>query len=515
MYFIAHGAVSSDSRELTMLPTPAAPLEPSSAELRIWGEAMLDVMVRYHDGLRNRPVAPDTTSREIRAAFDRALPERGVGFAATLREYEQLLPFARHNGHPRMFGYVQSPGVAVASLADLLASMLNANITAWRSAPGPVEIERLTVEWIRQMVGAPEAGDGVLVSGGSMANLSALATARRMKAPIDLSREGAHALPRAMRLYVSPETHHSVAKAATILEIGRDHVREVPVDDALRMRVEALEAMIEEDRISGHQPFCVVGTAGTVGTGAIDPLDALAEVSERHGLWFHVDASYGGFAALAPAARAKLSAFARADSIALDPHKWMYLPVDSGCVLYRDPAAALATFGYEAEYMRVMDSATAESFVFWNYGPELSRRFRALKVWMMLRAVGLAPLRAAVEKDLACAALLAEKVDASPDFERLAPVELSIVCFRHVPDSARRAIDAASPADRDDLERRLDAWNERLLVALQRDGSSYMSNAPVGGRFALRACIMNHRTTLADMDVLLADLRRLAAALGE
>jgi len=497
-------------------PTPAAPLEPSPAVLRRWGEAMLDLMVRYHEGLRDRRLAPATTSREIRAAFDRELPEEGVGFEATLQEYEErLLPFARHNGHPRMFGYVQSPGVAVASLADLLASMLNANLTVWRSAPGPTEIERLAVEWVRQMVGAHEAGDGIFVSGGSMANLSALAMARRMKAPIDLAREGAHALPRAMRLYVSPETHHSVAKAATLLGIGSEHVREVPVDGALRMRVDALEAMIEEDRRSGHQPFCVAGTAGTVGTGAIDPLDALAEVAERHGLWFHVDASYGGFAALAPAVRAKLSAFARADSIALDPHKWLYLPVDCGCVLYRDPAAARATFAHQAEYMRVMDSAPAESFAFWDHGPELSRRFRALKVWMMLRAVGLAPLRASVEKDLACAAALAGKVDASHDFERLAPVELSIVCFRHVPAEARRALDLVTGADREGVERALDGWNERILVALQRDGSSYMSNASVGGRFALRACIMNHRTTLADMDVLLADLRRTAGALGE
>jgi glutamate/tyrosine decarboxylase-like PLP-dependent enzyme len=317
-----------------------------------------------------------------------------------------------------------------------------------------------------------------------------------------------------MRLYVSPETHHSVAKAATLLGIGSDHVREVPVDGALRMRADALEAMIEEDRRSGHQPFCVAGTAGTVGTGAIDPLDALADVAERHGLWFHVDASYGGFAALAPAVRGKLSAFARADSIALDPHKWLYLPLDCGCVLYRDPAAARATFAHDAEYMRVMDSAPAESFAYWEYGPELSRRFRALKLWMMLRAVGLAPLRAAVEKDLACAAALAEKVDASHDFERLAPVELSIVCLRHVPEQARSALDAPG-ADREGVERRLDAWNERLLVALQRDGSSYMSNASIGGRLALRACIMNHRTTLADMDVLLADLRRIAGSLGE
>jgi glutamate/tyrosine decarboxylase-like PLP-dependent enzyme len=490
-------------------------LEPPPDELKRWSEAALDLVLRYQRGLRDRRIAPATTSAEIRQKFDRALPEEGVGFPAALREYEeQILPLARHNGHPRMFGYVQSPGVAVASLGDLLASALNANLTSWRSAPGPAEIERLTIEWIRQMVGADPAADGLFVSGGSMANLSALAVARRLKAPIDLAREGAHALPRAMRLYVSPETHHSMVKAATLLGLGRDHVREVPVDGELRMRPDALEELIEEDARLGHQPFCVVGTAGTVGTGAIDPLDALADVAERHGLWFHVDGSYGGFAVLATSAPAQLRAMSRADSIALDPHKWLYLPVDCGCVLYRDPQAAFATFAHQAEYMRVMDSAPAESFAFWDYGPELSRRFRALKVWMLLRAIGLGPLRAAIGNNLACAAALASKIDRSGDFERLAPVELSIVCFRHVPAEARPRLEAGG-ANRDDVERRLDAWNERLLVALQRDGSSYMSNAPVAGRFALRACIMNHRTTLEDMDVLLADLRRLAAALGE
>jgi len=490
------------------IPATAAPLEPLPDELRSWSEAALEFVLRYHEGLRERRLAPNTTSAEIRAAFDRTLPEEGAGFAAVLREYEErLLPFARHNGHPRMFGYVQSPGVAVASLADLLASTLNANLTAWRSSPGPVEIERLAIEWIGQMIGADPAAEGLFVSGGSMANLSALMVARRVKAPIDVAREGAHALPRAMRLYVSPETHHSVAKAATLLGVGSDHVREVPVDGELRMRADALERLIEEDVRAGYQPFCVVGSAGTVNTGAIDPLDALADVAERRGLWFHVDASYGGFAALAPAVRAKLAALSRADSIALDPHKWLYLPLDCGCVLYRDPAAARRTFAHDAEYTRVIDSAPAESFVLWEYGPELSRRFRALKVWMMLRAVGVSALRAAVEKDLACAATLAAKIDASDDFARLAPVELSIVCFRHVPVALR--------AQGEETERQLDAWNERLLVALQRDGSSYISNAAVGGRFALRACIMNHRTTLADMDVLLADLRRVAATLGE
>ena len=495
-----------------MNPAPA-PLEPAPDELRRWAEAAVDFVVRYHAGLRDRPVAPVTTAEEIRAGLDRALPEAGAGFDATLAELEEkLLPFVRHNGHPRMFGYVQSPGIAVAALADLLASTLNANLTAWRSAPGPAEIEHLSIEWIRALLGLRVEGAGILVSGGSVANLTALLVARRAKAPADVARLGAQALPRAMRLYVSAETHHSVAKAATLIGLGSDHVRVVPVDDAFRMRLDLLETMIEEDLRAGHQPFAVVGTAGTVGTGAIDPLDAIAALARRRGLWFHVDASYGGFAALAEAVRPKLAAFAEADSIALDPHKWLYLPLDCGCVLFRDADAARATFAHDAEYTRVIAHAPAESFAFWDWTPELSRRFRALKVWMTLHACGAAAVRAAVEKDLACAARLAAAIDASGDFERMAPVELSIVCFRHVPEEARVALAAAGR--REEIERALDDWNERLLVAVQRDGGSYLSNAGVAGRFALRACVMNHRTTLADMDRLLADVRSAAARIG-
>lgn len=497
-------------------PPSPAPLEPTPDELRRWAEATVEFVVRYHAGLREQRVAPATTSAEIRAGLDRTLPETGAGFAAALTELEEkLLPFIRHNGHPRMFGYVQSPGIAVAALADLLASTLNANLTAWRSAPGPAEIEHLSIEWIRALLGLPVEGAGTFVSGGSMANLTALLVARRVKAPVDVARLGAQALPHAMRLYVSAETHHSVAKAATLIGIGSDHVRVVPVDEAFRMRVDLLEAMIEEDVRSGHLPFAVVGTAGTVGTGAIDPLDALAAIAKRRNLWFHVDASYGGFAALATSVQPKLAAFAAADSIALDPHKWLYLPLDCGCVLFRDAEAVRGTFAHDAEYTRVLDHAPAESFAFWDGTPELSRRFRALKVWMTLRACGAGAVRAAVEKDLACAARLAAAIDASDDFERMAPVELSIVCFRHVPEEARAALASAATTEaREEIDRALDAWNERLLVAVQRDGSSYLSNAGVAGRFALRACVMNHRTTLEDMDRLVQDIRRVAAGLG-
>ena len=475
----------------------SSPLDPSAEEILRWGNAAIAAMAEYLGSIRDRRVYPETTAREIREKLRNSLPETGVDFERLLETFRDVLvPLSRHNGHPRMFGYVQAPGTALAAIADLLASTLNANLTAWRSAPAAVEIERLTIDWIKQIVGFNAEAGGLFVSGGSMANFAALAAARRAKAPEDLLNKGAQSFPRAMRIYTSTETHHSVAKAAALLGIGRDNVRVVGIDERCKVRIDDLEAKIAEDLEAGHLPFCVVGNAGTVNTGACDPLREVAKVARRFNLWMHVDASYGGFAILAASAKKHFDGLEEADSIALDPHKWLYLPVDCGCVLYRDPQMARATFAHDAEYTRVMTQEADEAFAFWDYGPELSRRFRALKVWMMLKAVGVRAIGEAIEKDLACARHLEDLVRASDDFEMLAPVELSIFCFRHVPRRCR--------------DEELDAWNERLLIELQRDGSSYLSNARVGGRFSLRGCVMNYRTTLSDMEILLEDLRRLA-----
>jgi aromatic-L-amino-acid decarboxylase len=489
-------------------------LDPSADAIRRWGHAAIETMASYLDSIRDRPVYPRTTARQIREKLDQALPDEGVDFDRLLETFSDVIvATSRHNGHPRMFGYVQAPGTAIAALADLLASTLNANLTAWRSAPAAVEIERLTIDWIKQILGLDPRASGLFVSGGSMANLAALATARQARAPADLTSKGAQCLRQAMRVYVSEQTHHSVAKAAALLGLGRDNVRLIGVDERFKIRIDDLVAKITEDLEAGHLPFCVVANAGTVETGAFDPLAQVSQVARRFNLWMHVDASYGGFAALAESARDLFDALPEADSVALDPHKWLYLPVDCGCVLYRDPDAARATFAHDAEYTRVLEQEPDEAFAFWDYGPELSRRFRALKVWMMLKGVGLRALGAAIEKDLACARHLEGLVEASGDFEMLAPVELSIFCFRYVPPQFRSALAGANAEERVRIDLQLDALNERLLVALQQDGSSYLSNARLRGRFSLRGCVMNYRTTLRDMEILLDDLRRLAQRL--
>jgi aromatic-L-amino-acid/L-tryptophan decarboxylase len=468
-------------------------LEPSADELRDWGNSVTQFMIDYLGGLRDRPAYRHTSSREIRSRLVSTLPIRGTDFNSLLKVFrESIVPFSRQNAHPRMFGYVQSPGTAIGAFADLLASTLNANLTIWRSAPAPVELERLTIDWIRQILGFPAEAGGLFVSGGSMANLAALGAARHARD---------HSLGR-LRMYVSSATHFSIAKAAALLGIGRENVRHVAVDESFRMQVDDLVAKINADLASDYIPFYVVANAGTVDTGAVDSLREIREIADRFQLWMHVDGSYGAFAILAESARRLFAGVEQADSIALDPHKWLYLPVDVGCVIYRDPEAARTAFAHEAEYTRMFGEEADEAFVCWDYGPELSRRFRALKVWMLLKGVGVDRLSEAIESNLACARHLESMVRASDDFEMVAPVELSIFCFRHVPVQLRNQ----SP-------KVVDAFNERLLVALQRDGSSYLSNTTLGRRFALRGCVLNYRTTLRDMEILLDDLRRVSKSL--
>ncbi len=472
------------------------PLDAEPDEIRRAGHSAVEMMADYLGSVPHRRVYPNVASREIRDQLDARLPHDPQPIDEVLAAFRDVLvPNSRQNAHPRMFGYVQAPGTAVAAIADLLASTLNANLTAWRSAPAAVELERLTIEWIKEIVGCDRGAAGLFVSGGSMANFAALAAARG-------ARSTGHG-DNALRIYASEETHHSIAKAATLLGIGSENVRHVQVDERFRIRIDDLEAKIAEDLHNGHRPFVVVANAGTVNTGAFDSLREVARAAQQFGLWMHVDASYGGFARLAPSARALFDGIEHADSISLDPHKWLYLPVDCGCVLYRDPQTARAAFAHEAEYTRVISQEADEAFAFWDYGPELSRRFRALKVWMTLKTVGVRAFSDSIEKDIGCARHLESLVRASDDFEMLAPVELSIFCFRHVPAQLRGA-----------SGEQVDSWNERLLVALQRDGSSYLSNARINGRFALRGCVLNYRTTFNDMEILLADLRRVAAQLG-
>jgi aromatic-L-amino-acid/L-tryptophan decarboxylase len=463
------------------------PLTPG--EFRGLADRVIDLAARTLASLPDAPAFPPTSGAETTAAFDLPVPESGLG-AAALDDLARVVALSRAPG-PRFFGYVLGSGEPVAALGDLLASVLNQNVTAWRSAPAAVTIERVVVRWLAESLGC-RGFTGSLTGGGSSANLMALAMAREAREPGN----DAGVRPGAV-VYASAEVHMSIPKALALLGLGHQALREVPVDETFRMRVDELERLVVADLAAGRRPMAVVATAGTVNTGAIDPLPAISEVARRHGLWMHVDGAYGALAALAtPGAFAGLGL---ADSISLDAHKWLYQPLDCGCLLYRDAAAARAAFSHTGDYTRSLLEDPVERFAFFEESMELSRRFRALKLWLSLRYHGLGAFRESIRTDLALARRLSEAIDAQPELERLAPVPLSAVCFRYRGDGARP-----------DAE--LDRLNQELLLRVVRRGRVFLSNATVHGRFALRACLVNHRSSEADVDTVVAEV--LAAAAG-
>jgi glutamate/tyrosine decarboxylase-like PLP-dependent enzyme len=466
----------------------------TAENIREMGRVALEKVVSYYESLADgsRPAFRPVTAAHLREHLDEPLPQEGVPFDQALSTiYELAADFSRHSAHQRLFGYVCSPGTAINAAGSAVAAALNLNVTGFRSSPAATEVEKLTIRWVKEMVGYPESAGGLMVSGGSMANFAGLAAARSAKAPGNVVRDGVSG-PR-MRVYVSDEGHFSVRKAAGMLGIGTANVRSVPTNDRQQLDMRELARMVCEDRVAGHLPFCVVACAGTVGSGAVDPMAEIARFAREEDLWMHVDGAYGGFAAMALSVRHLFEGMAEADSVALDPHKWLYLPLGSGCILYRDPETARAAFSASAEYVRVMGLEQEESFVYWDYGPELSRPFRAFDLWLMVKAVGARALSEAIAENIACAKYFEKLVRGTDDFEMLASVELSIFCFRYRP--------RGYTGD-------LDALNEQVMLAVQRAGSSYVSNAKIGGKFALRGCVLNYRTTRRDMEVLLDDVRR-------
>jgi glutamate/tyrosine decarboxylase-like PLP-dependent enzyme len=458
------------------------------------GRAALEWALRYFTQQSDLPVYPTVSSSELTARLSSPLPLDPQDPAQLLADFDEVARYSRHNGHPRMFGYVQSSGTFAGVVGDLLASALNQNVTSWRSAPAATTIEHQVIEWLKLIVGFDPAGEGILLSGGSFANFAGLATAIRASTTADLNQHGISALTGRPRVYTSAMTHMSIPKAASMLGIGKDAIVPIPVDAAFRMDAAALREQIAADRKNGFHQVCVVATAGDVNTGAIDPLDAIADVCADAGLWLHVDGSYGALAAQSPHVDGAMAALGRADSLALDPHKWLYAPLDVGCLLVRKAVALRRAFSEGAGYIDVVADREMSEFAYWDYSPELSRRFRALKIWFILKLHGTRALQAAIDHNITTARHLADCIDASDDFERMAPAPLSIVCFR------ARAGD--------------DAFNRRLMVEVQRDGDSYVSNAILGGRFALRACLVNFRTGPADVERLLASIRRVIARMA-
>jgi aromatic-L-amino-acid decarboxylase len=475
-------------------------LDPESwAELRQLGHRMLDDMFHYFEGLRQQPVwqpMPEVS----RARFQEPLPIEPQGSERAYTDFlELVLPYVTGNAHPRFWGWVCGQGSGLAMLAEMLAAAVNSSVDGFDDAGTQVEAQ--VIEWCKTMLEYRRDASGILLSGCSMANFVCLAVARNNLRGIEAKKRGLFGSP-PLTVYGSTESHSSIQKAIQLLGLGTDALRKIPVDSTYRVDLSLLEAAIESDRAAGMIPMCVVGTAGSVNTGAIDDLHGLADIASRQGVWFHIDGAFGACAAISPALRPRLAGLARGDSLAFDLHKWMYFPYEAGCALVRSDVEHRAAFRYDAAYMApaTRGLAAARYQQFTEYGPQLSRGFRALKIWMGLKEQGVDKFRRLIEQNVYQATHLAELVTATPDLELLAPVALNVVCLRYRGNGTL-------------AEEELNSLNQELLGLLQESGVAVPSHTVIDGRYAIRVAITNHRSRSDDFKLFVGEVQRLGQAL--
>ncbi len=460
---------------------------------------MVDELLGYLETVRERPLW-QPIPEDVSAFFKQPLPTQPQGPEQAYADFTQyVLPYPMGNIHPRFWGWVIGTGTPLGVLAEMLAAGMNPNLGGGNHVANQVEAQVL--EWCKAMLGYPAEASGLLVSGGSMANLVGLAVARNARAGFDVRKEGVAASPRPLVVYGSVEMHSSIQKAVELLGLGSKFLRQIPVNADFQIDVAALEKAITEDRAAGRQPLCIVGNAGTVNTGAFDDLNRLADIAAREGAWFHVDGAFGALAALSPEHRHLTSGMERADSLAFDLHKWMNVPYEAGCALVRSADAHRRAFSLTPDYLAHGERGLAAgSLWFSDYGIQLSRGFRALKVWMSIKEHGVEKYGRLIRQNIEQARYLAHVVDAAPELERLAPVPLNIVCFRF----KAAGLDEAA----------LKKLNDEILIRLQEEGTAAPSSTMVDGKYALRVAIVNHRSQREDFDLLVREVIRLGRSLS-
>jgi aromatic-L-amino-acid/L-tryptophan decarboxylase len=471
----------------------------SIPEFRAAMHRVADLLADYLEGVGERPVLPRVTPGEVAARLPEAPPAGGERLDALLDDYRRLIePNVTHWNHPGFLAYFAITGSAPGIVGEALAAGLNVNAMLWRTSPAATELEERVCDWLRQMVGLPPEFRGHINDTASTSTLVALAAARHRAPGLDARTRGLAGRPELppLTVYTSDQAHSSVDKAVIVLGLGHDQLRRVASDAAFRLDPAALAAAIAADRAAGMRPLAVVATAGTTSTTSVDPLPEIADLCAEHGLWLHVDAAYAGSAALCPELRARMPGLERADSLGINPHKWLFTPVDCSVLLVRDPANLRAAFSLVPEYLRT-DEPGATNLM--DLGFQLGRRFRALKLWLVIRAFGVSGLQARLREHCAMAGELAARIEADAGFELAAPVPFSVVCFR-----ARAAGGGAAQ----------DSLNERLLAAVNAAGPFFLSHTVLRGRYTLRVAIGNLRTTRRHLDDLWRLLRRSAAELA-
>lgn len=473
-------------------------LDPADWEpIRALARRIVDDAVDYTRDVRDRPVWQDMPP-DVRAHFQTAAPQQGQRLDEVYDDLvANMLPYPMGNIHPRFWMWYMGASNFTGALGDFLAAILGSNLGGGDHAAA--EIDKQVVDWMKEMMGYPPEASGTLVSGGSMANLIGLTVARNRMSGIDLRELGVGALKAPMRFYGSDQIHSCHQIAIEAMGLGNRALRRVPTDASCRIDVRALHAAIAEDRAAGLSPACVIATAGTVNTGAIDDLEAIADLCAEEGLWLHVDGCIGALLAIAPESKALVRGIARADSIALDPHKWLHAPFEVGCVLVRDAEAHFRSFTLTPEYLENAPRGIASGAWLHDFGLQTSRGFRALKVWMALKEHGIAKFGRLIEQDLAHARYMTERIEATPDLKMCFPTSINIVCFRYDPGGL------SEPA--------LKRLNTEIMVRMQETGVAAVSDTTVRDRHCLRAAINNHRTTREDLDIMIDEVERQGMAL--
>ncbi len=454
----------------------------SPEEFRQYGYQLIDWIADFFAHIDDIPVLPEVAPGDIRRQLPDAPPRHGEPMDAILQDIDRvIMPGMTHWNHPKFYAYFSITGSLPGILGELLAAAFNVNGMLWKTCPSATELEQAVLDWLRQMLGLPEAFWGIVYDTASVSSMHAIAAAREQLRDLQFREKGMAGRGEAprLRMYASDQAHSSIDKAAIALGIGIEGIRKIPSDDQFRMIPDALAAAIAEDRAAGWQPFCVVATVGTTSTTSIDPVPAIADICEREKLWLHVDAAYGGSAAVVPEMRHVLDGCDRADSIVVNPHKWLFVPIDFSAFFTRKPEVLRQAFSLVPEYLRTREDSEVENFM--DYGIQLGRRFRALKMWFVLRYFGQEGIAARIRKHIQLAQTLARRIDEHPDFERMAPTPFSTVCFR------------AHPSGMND-EAELDALNERLLEAINADREIFLSHTKLHDRFVLRFAIGNIRT---------------------